>query len=452
MRWPSSLKWRLVLWVGTVQFGFVTLLALLFLLGTLWADGNDTLVNDYVGLVLADLTSFDETNRLTLNQDWRLRLLKQRQADFWFEIHADGKTLSYNIPPAFKDTGWFEAINGLSLGEGQWGNNEVQGFFGFDTYDIQERRVKIITGGLQTSWAIFLIGLTTEIILYPTLFILGFVILPSGFAVIVAVRLSLRPLQEAVVSAQKIDFERPDKPLPDANIPTEIVPLITAINAALVRIDRGRQDQRRFLAVAAHELRTPVAILSAKVEDYTDTPIKASLQEHCLRLANLVDQLFDVERLVRGGGEFEECDLVALTRNIVADMTPLILSNGYDMEFSAPEHIVPLKMDTNAVRHALYNLIGNALHHGGRKGTLRVSISDDRKVSISDEGPGLDPAMRDRLFRAFERSDKEGGLGLGLYLVKEIAAVHEGYIAAQSPNPDTGKGVSMTLCLRTAEN
>lgn len=248
-------------------------------------------------------------------------------------------------------------------------------------------------------------------------------------AVPLIIRSALRALGRVAGAAAQIDPDRRGDRLPAEDVPREIVPLVTAVNDALSRLDQGYDRQRRFLTDAAHELRTPIAILKTRLEAFGDTAIKTHLGRDLGRLELLADQLLDLERLRSRFNSFVPVDLVALARNFVGDLAPLALAAGYDLAVEAKADRVEIDGDRLALERALANLIHNAIQHGGRTGAIVVWIDGDGGITVRDEGPGIPDEMRDRIFEPFFRAGGGAGAGLGLNLVREIAHAHGGHVA-----------------------
>src|SRR5215475_4936880 len=112
------------------------------------------------------------------------------------------------------------------------------------------------------------------------------------------------------------------------HIPLEVAPLVTAVNEALARLDEGYSRHKRFVADAAHELRTPIAILNTRLEALQDGPDKTRLLEDTARLATLAEQLLDIQRLDQCRDPFSRVDLAIIAQNVAADLAPLAIAGG----------------------------------------------------------------------------------------------------------------------------
>lgn len=306
--------------------------------------------------------------------------------------------------------------------------------------------IQIVTGS-DGPLSLWLIGLSFGLLLLKDILpILLVMALATIVATPLVVRGALAGLDRAAARARHIEVGRQGVQLPLDGIPQEAAPLMTAVNDALRRLDEGYERHRRFLADAAHELRTPIAILGTRVASLPAGPDKIRLQEDTARLATLAEQLLDLQRLDRGQATMTMIDLAALARRVVSDMAPLAFAAGYEMAFDAntdADGDVTVSGDGPALERALTNLIQNAIDHGGRRGTIAVSVTLPATITVSDQGPGIPADERERVFEPFHRLQSKGhGAGLGLHLVQEIMALHGGRaVAADMP----GGGTCMRL-------
>ena len=197
-------------------------------------------------------------------------------------------------------------------------------------------------------------------------------------------------------------------------------------------LERVVEQQKRFTANAAHELRTPLAVLRARIDGQPPSPERDALRRDVDRMARLVEQLLAVARLeARQVTLSEGVDLVAVARDTVARLFPLALSSGRELALTAPDRPVTVRGDAFALEDALRNLIDNALRHGPPGETIEVTVgADPPALEVADRGPGVPAAMRPHLFEPFNRgADSTGGAGLGLAIVAETAAIHSATVS-----------------------
>jgi len=238
----------------------------------------------------------------------------------------------------------------------------------------------------------------------------------------------LRPLRRLSQGAAEIErTSDPSRRLPEASAAGEIADLTAVLNRMLAALESARDSERRFLADASHELRTPIAALAGNLEyadrHGTDVELLADLRQDATRLVRLVDQLLLLERQDGAAPANDRVDLARLVANATA---------GTDRVGRGRVDPVEVRGDADALSRALANLIENALVHGPPDGAVRVELrtADGRaRISVTDEGPGPAPGERAHLFERFWRGDAAGGrpgAGLGLPIVAAIARRHGG--------------------------
>ncbi|MDQ6803365.1 MAG: HAMP domain-containing histidine kinase, partial [Actinomycetota bacterium] len=274
----------------------------------------------------------------------------------------------------------------------------------------------------------------------------------AALAAVVAAGLTrrgLRPLRGLADAAEEIERTGdPSRRLPESSARDEIGGLTGVLNRMLGGLERSRAGERRFLADASHELRTPVTTLRGNVEYAVrygaDPEILAELQRDATRLARLVDDLLVLERAGEaspGGELLQVVELDALLQDAAAGSNRVVLG---------PVSPVAIRSDEQALGRALANLIENGLVHGPEGGTVTVSVqaSGGRALlRVSDEGRGPDPADHVHLFERFwrgARAAEEPGSGLGLAIVAAIVERHGGQV--------TVEGATFTIDLPDAMN
>jgi two-component system, OmpR family, sensor kinase len=268
----------------------------------------------------------------------------------------------------------------------------------------------------------------------------------AGAAAAFLTRRGLRPL--ARLSAAAREIERTGDPalrLPPPDARDELAELTDVLNRMLAALQRARESERRFLADASHELRTPVTALLGNVEyaarHGADADVLADLRHDAARLARLVDDLLALERERAAAPAGQPVALDDIVREIAAEEERVELADSDERPgmgriggTAGRSSEVTVLGDEDALRRAVRNLVSNALVHGPPGGpvTLAVRAAGGRaRVVVSDTGPGPSPADRERLFERFWRGgDAAGrtGSGLGLAIVASIAARHGGSV------------------------
>jgi signal transduction histidine kinase len=275
---------------------------------------------------------------------------------------------------------------------------------------------------------------------------------------------SLAPLQRVVAAARSRDANRLD-PLPERELPTEVVPLVGAFNALLARLSGAFDAQRAFVADAAHELRTPLTALKLQIGVLRDAREGADRDAALLRLragidraAHLVEQLLALARAEPGAAVTRtDLDLVAVVHEALADAAPLAAQRDCTIDLDAPPAL-PMRGDAQALRSLLRNLVDNALHYGCGESEppprVQVSLAaeaGEAVLRVDDAGPGIPPAERERVFDRFHRRDASHGegTGLGLAIVRAVATQHGGRVKL-ADSPIGGLRVEVRLPLRRA--
>jgi signal transduction histidine kinase len=206
------------------------------------------------------------------------------------------------------------------------------------------------------------------------------------------------------------------------------------LNGAFDEIATFIERQRRFLGNAAHELRTPLAILRAKLEDVTDSKLKAALVLDTRRLTSLVSAMLDLARLKDSGLQKFPVDLEEITRDVLADYSPLALDQDMDLSLVSDGKgpIVVVGAEA-AIRSAIANLVGNALVHAYGAKTIVATLDRTGAVSICDDGTPFSQNQRQAPTGPPEgETANTSGTGLGLSIVREIMTAHDGMLTITS--------------------
>ncbi|MBV9607231.1 MAG: HAMP domain-containing histidine kinase [Solirubrobacterales bacterium] len=327
----------------------------------------------------------------------------------------------------------------------------VSGASGFEDVDLDGRLFRLFAAPIAFSGpagggAVLVASDTTDIA--RTTDHLGFVVVLIGVGVALLAALAaaamtrrgLRPLRRLALAAGEI--ERTADPsrrlgLPGGDPPDEIGQLTGVLNRMLASLEAARAGERRFLADASHELRTPVTTLLGNVEyaarHGADAEVLEELQRDARRLARLVDDLLVLERAGGADGSgvaMQPVDLAEVVSEVVSSHDGRVVTAGRLDE-------VCVLGDAGELARALTNLVENALVHGpegGRVSVSMVGLGGRAELTVRDEGAGPDPDDAERLFERFWRGGEASGRpgsGLGLSIVAAIASRHGGTVRVQ---------------------
>ncbi|MBI3936636.1 MAG: sensor histidine kinase N-terminal domain-containing protein [Betaproteobacteria bacterium] len=285
-------------------------------------------------------------------------------------------------------------------------------------------------------------------------FLTPMVALPIVIAVILwfGIRHGLNPLQHLAGTLAKRGWNDLSA-ISDHGVPQEVRPLTHAIGDLMQRLAAALSAQQRFISEAAHQLRTPLAGVTAQTErallaqDFeTVKPALAQLQVASRRAARLVKQLLTLARAEPGSDwarDFRLLDLGGLVQRTCVEWVPEALEKGVDLGFAGESAPVMVNGDELLLTEMLNNLIDNALRHGARPGgsvTVRLVRSPHIELSVEDDGPGIPEEERSRIFERFHRMSgtRPEGSGLGLAIVREIARAHGAEVSVRPKCPERG--------------
>jgi signal transduction histidine kinase len=274
-----------------------------------------------------------------------------------------------------------------------------------------------------------------DFLAYNGTFILQYLLLAVPFIVVpvwLSVRSGLRPLQDFARSIA--ERERDDlRPLGIHPKHRELKPLAEAIDGLLQRLRLRLDGERLFVQDAAHEIRTPLAVVSTQAHVMAhsataDERLRAYglLNQAIARASHLARQLLllatldDAQRTLP-----REIDLAQATRELLAQVAPQAMARGIELSLEAPDHL-PCSVDEPAFASIVMNLVDNAVRYGRAGGNVAVGLrSDGERVSlhVQDDGPGIPEAEHALVFERFYRCAREddSGTGLGLAIVRQAA-------------------------------
>ena len=302
-----------------------------------------------------------------------------------------------------------------------------------------------------------------------------FALLPLAVLLVwLALVRGIRPLSEL---EERIRARKPDdlSPLDDKAVPMEVAPLVLSVNDLLERLKDSIVTQKRFLADAAHQLKTPLAGLRMQADlaqrsGSSEEDLKKSLQQigrASVQATHTVNQLLSLARAEGGGASVPQqaCDMVRLVSDVLQDCLPRAMDKGLDLGYEGVDADTPgVKVQGNPIllKEMVRNLVENAIHYtpstAERPGviTVRVLVDPYSKalvLQVEDNGPGIPVPERDLVFQPFYRAlgTNVDGSGLGLPIVKEIAQQHGATVSITSTFENhTPPGACFTLRFKVA--
>jgi two-component system sensor histidine kinase TctE len=304
-----------------------------------------------------------------------------------------------------------------------------------------------VSGGSGRGMAVIQVAETLELrhtlaqqVLEDTLQRQAVLVVVIAFTVVIVVQVAIRPVRR--LSAVLQDRAEDDlAPLDAPNAPRELRPLVDAANQLMARLQHSLDHQKRFVRDAAHQLRTPLAVLKVQVQSAQrgDVPPQQAYDE----IASTVDRATALANqllaLARAGQERQRpdasdrekpvVDFAAVVRDIALDLSPLVAAQ--DLDFSLDVSAAPMRADLWMLRELVRNLLHNAIRHSPHGAPLAIRLAcgeSQATLTISDAGPGIEPALRERLFQPFSTGNARSGSGLGLAICLEIVRALGGRI------------------------
>ena len=282
--------------------------------------------------------------------------------------------------------------------------------------------------------------------------------LTVSFLMYLIVGYALYPLRELTLQIEDIQAKNLKEPILSKSNSTEIERLTLAFNRLLLRLEETFATQRQFSANAAHELRTPLAVMSTKFEVFekNKNPDEADYKEainmarnQTDRLSHVIDILLEMTEL-QSAPKSDSISLSEISEEVICDL--VAVADKKNISLIQEDGEARLTGSDTLVYRAVYNLIENAIKYNKEDGKVSVAITEDEdfaKVIITDTGSGIAKEDWDKIFEPFFRVDKSrsrsmGGAGLGLALVKEIAVRHGGDVKVIESS-ERGSSIELSL-------
>lgn len=269
--------------------------------------------------------------------------------------------------------------------------------------------------------------------------------------ILIAIRFGLRPLNQLTASLQRLQPEQL-RAIELVETPAEITPVVSALNSLLTRTADVIENERRFTADAAHELRTPIAALQAQIQAAGLATSDAERSD-CLhkslqgteRMSHLVGQLLTLSRLdeLSAPALLEPLNLTELARACSAELAPLALDKHIALELKA-DAAAQVMASEELLRILLRNLLDNAIRYTPQDGEILVEVTENI-LTITDSGCGVPEEQLALLGQRFNRLHRatQDGVGLGLSIVQRIAALHGATVEFSQPSGHNGLAVAV---------
>lgn len=430
-----SLWWKLSWQLSVVLVAVVAVVVVgLSVYGAMILSPNVGLQDKLTATLDGTLTR-DPQGRIVISETPSLRAFKAENNKLWFVVATpDGEVATYgDVPAQYVGLAPYVRLMKDADIRGVAGTKETASI---DSIKTSLGEVRVMYGG-NTSTAENMLTMLKS--LYPIYVPLLAISLPAVFFTTPRiVRRALAGMREVARQASEIEPRRQGTRLPTNGIPKEVAPLVVAFNGVLDRLEHEFRKRQRFLIDAAHELRTPIAIMQTRIEGMADGPDHERLLGDVARLGATAEQLLDFERNDQATDLHETVDLVNVARSVVADLAPLAIAAGYEISFQNELDKLERRGSLLALSRGISNLVRNAIDHGGNAGMICVSVSADGQIAVADEGPGVPAEHRELVFEPFYRViPRSKGAGLGLSLVKQVVANHGGQVTMESGSGGT---------------
>lgn len=346
----------------------------------------------------------------------------------------------------------------------------TNGTNGFSWITIHGQTWRVFTASDPINHTIFCIGERDDVraeignIIARDDFLIALLAFPLlALAIWIVISRSLRPLQtiSSEVASRVPGYLEPVKV---QYVPSEIRPLVDEINKLLLRLNRALDREKRFAGDAAHELRTPLAALKAQVQLIIATQTQnPDMAEHTQRLlatvdrsSHIIEQLLTLSRIIpeatEGFHDFTSVDLHRITTETLALLVPHALEKSIELSLECPDGPVMLNANTTMLGILIRNLVDNAIRYSPEHSEVLVNIEKTPQaiiLSVADNGPGIPPELRSRVFERFYRilGTNTQGTGLGLAIVQQIASLHQAEVRLGAGVEGRGLTVTITLPL-----
>ncbi|QTL34986.1 sensor histidine kinase [Pseudoalteromonas viridis] len=268
-----------------------------------------------------------------------------------------------------------------------------------------------------------------------------------------SVRSVVQPVKTVAGQLKQIKPEQLSFRLSNEGLPYEIQPIVNSLNQAMERVEGGFDEQKRFVANAAHELKTPLAVLNTRVQLADIAPqIREEIVNDVAYMTRVVQQLLDLSR-AQNFVVYNKVpvSLSALAQEVCMMLAPLAVQFDKELSLDTDAVTEQILADKAAVHIMIKNLVENALKHSQDKAKIQVKVTAT-ELEVSDNGPGIQSQYYDRLFERFWRQEQSTltGSGLGLSIVKEVVDFHNAKLTVTCKNEQGGASFKVAFAERVA--
>lgn len=280
----------------------------------------------------------------------------------------------------------------------------------------------------------------------------GVLLLVMWVVIVIGLWMALRPLTRL---AEQTRARAPDdvRPLRTADLPSDLRPLVDAVNQQLARSEQLMAQRRSFVDDASHQLRTPLTVLRAQLDfilretdpQQRDAALRA-LSDALGQAIRATNQLLALARSDTSSLQRERFDLTELARQVAVELLPLARERGIDFGLDTSEHPVRCEGDPALLQQALLNIAHNAIQHGRARGVVTLRARADAagyQLQVEDDGPGVSVDVMARLGERFIKGRDSRGSGLGMAIARSVMEGHGGHLAVERAHPEGGARVTL---------
>ena len=381
--------------------------------------------------VIADFLKSDSNNSITLNLPMRLaEAYSSRESEYHYAVRDENGQYLFDSGAALSALPVFSRSRQKLYDYDPDGPGPLRVFGAALRTEVGQRTVFVQVEQVTHDPEYLKMAVVDEFITDGGWLEIPFLLGLLGVSIWIVKR-ALAPITRISAMAGTIGPTSANIRLPVDQVPLEILPLVQSVNAVLDRLEQGLQRQREFNANAAHQLRTPLSVLMANVDNLKEPDIASRLRTDVEQMSRIVSQLLLAARLETVSINLDELfDLNDAAAEIAGSLAPLALASGKSIELVRSDEPVIVRTNMFAVRAALGNLIENAIKHTPTGTSVRLRVTDRPSIEVMDCGLGVPSEQRTKVFERFWQGDRNsGGAGLGLAIVDQIMKALKGSVS-----------------------